>query len=335
MVYKKIYRISILFFFVAFVIFFILNPIYKYLKYYLAESEPVNANILVIEGWMPNYALDQAVKEIHRHAYQRVITTGLKYSKKYFNLSEDGYLVFYTKKEKQLSQPAGNHLFEIDAAGSLNGKFSAHFNFYINDSLIADFTADKKKRKYSVRWNGSLSSVDSVMVQFTNDYTDKNHDINLLVKDIIIDKKTVIPYMFNSEYDMYKLDGKKRMKNNYSSLAELARNRLLAKGVDSSLVIAVPGQKTIINRTLKSALAFRNWLRSSKPDVTGINIMSMGTHARRTWMIYEKILNKKYNIGIISVPDNNYNHSSIRKFFKTVRESAGIIYYWFVLIFYK
>ncbi|HKK41246.1 MAG TPA: hypothetical protein VJ963_02470, partial [Bacteroidales bacterium] len=153
--------------------------------------------------------------------------------------------------------------------------------------------------------------------------------------DIIIDKKIVLPYMYNSEFDMSALDGKRRMKNNYNSLAELARNRLLAKGVDSSLVIAVPAMHTEINRTLKSALAFRHWLDTTGRSVHGINVLSLGTHAKRTWMIYSKLIDKKYPVGIISVSDNNYNHSPLRKFFKTVRETLGIIYYWFVLIPYS
>jgi hypothetical protein len=314
--------------------YFIIRPAFRYLSGYLAESQPVNANLLIVEGWIPDYALNEALHEIRKKSYQYVVTTGLKYSDRYFNLSEDGYLIFYTGTKKPLSDNAGRHLIEVEAAGSLSGDFSAHFNLFVNDSLIADYFADKHKRKYQAYWSGSLSSVDSLMVQFTNDFKDRKHDINLYVKDIIIDKKITIPYLYNSDYDMSKLDGIKRITNNYSSLAELARNRLLSKGIDSSLVIAIPGERTTINRTLKSALAFRNWLRCSNLNIKGINIVSMGTHARRTWMIYRKILNEKYDIGIISVPDLNFNHSRTTRLFRTIRETLGIIYYWFVLIPY-
>jgi hypothetical protein len=69
-------------------------------------------------------------------------------------------------------------------------------------------------------------------------------------------------------------------------------------------------------------------------NVKGINIISMGTHTRRTWMTYNKILNEKYEIGIISLPDYNYNHSRFFRLFKTIRESLGIAYYWLILIPY-
>jgi hypothetical protein len=105
-------------------------------------------------------------------------------------------------------------------------------------------------------------------------------------------------------------------------------------GIDSSLLIAIPGNKVKINRTLSSALAFRDWLKSTNIDIKGINIISMGTHTRRTWMTYNKILNEKYVIGIISLPDNIHNYSRLSKVLKTIRETLGIIYYWFILLPY-
>jgi hypothetical protein len=96
----------------------------------------------------------------------------------------------------------------------------------------------------------------------------------------------------------------------------------------------VPAKRVRVNRTLTSALAFRDWIKTENPDINGINIISMGTHARRTWMTYNKILNEKYEIGIISLPDDSSLNSPAKKAFKTVRETLGIIYYWIILLPY-
>jgi hypothetical protein len=194
--------------------------------------------------------------------------------------------------------------------------------------------ADKHKRRYSATWKGSLSEIDSIMVQFTNDKVDEYGDINLFIKEVLIDHNIIIPYLNNSEFYNSNLDGNSRIVNNFNSVAELARNWLLSKGIDSSSIIAVPGERVIINRTLTSALAFRAWLRTTNIDIKGINIISLGTHARRTWMTFNKILDEKYDIGIISIPEPIYRHSRERKVFKTIRETLGIIYYWFILIPY-
>ena len=197
-----------------------------------------------------------------------------------------------------------------------------------------DFLADKKKRQYQIQWKGNLTKIHSVMIQFDNDKFDKDVDRNLYVREIIFDRMIHISYQHNSEYDIGELDRKRRLNNNYNSHAELARNALLSLGIDSSLVLAIPGKRVRINRTLSSALAFRDWLKTSDIDVQGINIVTEGTHARRTWMTYNKILDKKYEIGIISLPEYEEHPSWKYKVFNTLREVIGLVYYWFILIPY-
>jgi hypothetical protein len=134
-------------------------------------------------------------------------------------------------------------------------------------------------------------------------------------------------------YYQVSMDGKNRLINTFNSNAEFTRNELIRMGVDSSSIIAVPGEKTYINRTLKSALAFRDWLKESKCMVRGINIISFGPHARRKWMIYSKILGKDYNVGIIYFPDIN-NHDFLKNILKELREFFGMVYYRIILICY-
>jgi hypothetical protein len=205
---------------------------------------------------------------------------------------------------------------------------------YINDSNIASFYAEKRKGKYTINWKGRLDMVDSIMVQFDNDSWGKFGDRNLYVKEINVDHKIPIPYMDNSVYSVFYPGGEERIKNNYNSNAELARNRLISMGINSSQIIAIPGETVIVNRTLTSALAFRDWLKQTNKDIRGINIISMGAHARRTWMIYNRILQEKYPIGIISLPDYTYTQSRIYRIIKNIRETLGIIYYWIILIPY-
>jgi hypothetical protein len=314
------------------VLFF--KPAFKYLAGYLSKSEQVNANVLIVEGWLPEDAITLSFNEFQKGKYDYIVTTGLKYFDEYFNLSENGYLVFHPKLDIASLNKDGQHIIEVDACGSLNGFYSALFNLRVNNVIIGNFSADKHKRKYSAKWTGPLSAIKTISVQFTNDEKDEQGDINLYVKDIVIDHSTVVPYLNNSEFDMADLDGIRMIVNNFNSVAELARNRLLAMGVDSSKIFAVPGANVKINRTLTSALAFRDWLTTTKIEIKGINIFSMGTHARRTWMTYNKILKERYQIGIISVPDSANIHSKEIRVLKTFRETLGILYYWIILIPY-
>jgi uncharacterized SAM-binding protein YcdF (DUF218 family) len=50
--------------------------IFKSVYPFLAITHRVNANILVVEGWIHEYAIRAAVKEFQSNKYQRVFTTG-------------------------------------------------------------------------------------------------------------------------------------------------------------------------------------------------------------------------------------------------------------------
>jgi DUF218 domain len=43
---------------------------------FLAETHRVNTNFLVVEGWIPRYAIREGVEEFKTGSYQRVFTTG-------------------------------------------------------------------------------------------------------------------------------------------------------------------------------------------------------------------------------------------------------------------
>jgi hypothetical protein len=172
------------------------------------------------------------------------------------------------------------------------------------------------------------------MVQFTNDDIGEFGDRNLYIKSIIVDNRIKIPFLLNSVYDIDNLDKERRRIINIVSNTERTKNELISLGMDPNLIISIPGNRVIINRTLASALAFHNWLKTHSLEIKGINIISLGTHARRTWMTFDKVLDKPFKIGIISLPDYINQHSKKRTYLKTLRETIGLIYYWIILIPY-
>ena len=299
----------------------------------LSTTHRVKANLLLVEGWLPPYAIEMAYSEFKENSYDHVITTGIRISG-YFQVSMNGYLIFYPADLLKGTDNPDAHTIDIDAYSEMDKEDCAHFNVFVNDSLVADFFADKKKRQYEINWKGKSAGIDSVMIQFDNDRFEDNDDRNLYVKEIIFDNETHIPYQYYSVYDVGALDDKRRFDNDFNSHAELAKNALLSLGIDSSVILAIPGKKVRINRTLSSALAFSDWLKTSNIEVKGINIITSGTHARRTLMTYNKILKNNYEIGVISLPDLKEKSSRRYKVLKTLRETFGLVYYWFILIPY-
>lgn len=305
----------------------------KSLPGFLSESHRVDANILIIEGWLPDVALEMTKREIDKDVYDIIFTTGVRSSELDFCLvAMNGYLIFYPEFPSDADENYENHLIGITARSKMGGVYCSHFNFYLNDSLMADFDADDKAGKYYLNWFGSLNDIDSMMVQFTNDMVDENGDRNLYVREITIDNKIIIPYQYNSVLDIGSIGGSDRIVNNYESHPQIIRNKLISRGLDSTKIVAVPAKKTHFNRTLTSALALKRCLKASGKNIKGINIISMGIHSRRTWLTYKRILDKSYQIGIISLSDSTISEYGTSEVLKNLGEALELVYYWIILL---
>jgi hypothetical protein len=51
---------------------------------FLAVTSPIKADILVVEGWLPDYAIKSAIAEFKKGEYSQLITTGLPLSRGYY-----------------------------------------------------------------------------------------------------------------------------------------------------------------------------------------------------------------------------------------------------------
>lgn len=51
---------------------------------FLAVNSPVKADILVVEGWLPDYAIKEAIAEFEKGSYSKLVTTGLPLGKGYY-----------------------------------------------------------------------------------------------------------------------------------------------------------------------------------------------------------------------------------------------------------
>ncbi|MEB3181943.1 MAG: ElyC/SanA/YdcF family protein [Nostocaceae cyanobacterium] len=149
---------------------------------FLAPNQPIAADILIVEGWMPDYAIEQAVKEFNRGGYRQIIATG----------------------------------------GSLE--------------------------------KGSYIT-------------------------------------------------------GYKSFADVTAATLKILGVPPEKIVAVPTKNVVKDRTYASAAEFRQWLNASDLNLKSVNLVSFDVHSRRSWMLFQKILEPEVKVGIISAQSRDYEPS--------------------------
>jgi len=93
----------------------------------------------------------------------------------------------------------------------------------------------------------------------------------------------------------------------YKNFAELDTAVLVHLGLSTNVVQAIPTPRVRRDRTYASAVAVKNWLIQHGVAETNINIVSMGTHSRRTRLLFSDAFGKGYKVGIISIQNRRYD----------------------------
>ena len=73
------------------------------------------------------------------------------------------------------------------------------------------------------------------------------------------------------------------------------------------LRVAVPSMPVRQDRTYASALALKDWLAAHNLNPSGLNLMTLGPHARRSRLLFHKALGKGVDVGVISVASQDYD----------------------------
>ena len=120
------------------------------------------------------------------------------------------------------------------------------------------------------------------------------------------------------------------LESRYKSAAEFAAANLAAMGVQTNAIIVLPAVAETRDRTYLSALPLRPWLETRNPPLNAVNVYTLGAHARRTRLLFEKALGKTVKVGIFAHPDQYYDASrwwlSSYGFRKVIDEGIAYLY---------
>ncbi len=111
--------------------------------------------------------------------------------------------------------------------------------------------------------------------------------------------------------------------SDYSTSASIGAGLLRQAGVPADLVQMVPSHVSGRDRTYSSAVALKNWFATNHISPKAINIVTEGAHARRTRLLFQEAFGKDVTVGIISVPNRDYDPKHWWHYSEGVREVLG------------
>ena len=120
----------------------------------------------------------------------------------------------------------------------------------------------------------------------------------------------------------------------YKSTADVALGTLLELGANPETTIAINRDLVWRDRTYKSALELRKYLKREMPEVDSFNLVSLGAHSKRSYLLFKRAM-PEYEIGIISMQERLYDPERWWNTSKGLRTiiTEGIGYF-YVLFFF-
>jgi len=94
--------------------------------------------------------------------------------------------------------------------------------------------------------------------------------------------------------------------NDYNTAASVGADLLRKNGLPNESLQMVPSRVMNRDRTYGSAVALRNWFRERNMPLPSINVVTEDLHARRTRLLFQKALGHDVAVGIIAVPNPDY-----------------------------
>jgi uncharacterized SAM-binding protein YcdF (DUF218 family) len=124
--------------------------------------------------------------------------------------------------------------------------------------------------------------------------------------------------------------------NDYQTSASVGADLLTKSGLPNESVQMVPSRVMDRDRTYGSAVALQNWFREHNAGVRSLNVLTEDVHARRTQLLFAKALGPETSVGIIAVPNPDYDARRWWRYSEGVKDvlSEGIAYAYARFLFY-
>jgi uncharacterized SAM-binding protein YcdF (DUF218 family) len=122
----------------------------------------------------------------------------------------------------------------------------------------------------------------------------------------------------------------------YHTYAELGAATLIKLGAGTNAVQAAPAPRVRQDRTYASAIALKKWMEEHGTRSRTINLLTLGPHARRSRLLFQKAFGNDVEVGIISIPAADYDQKRWWRSSQGVRVVTGeVLAYGYARIFFR
>lgn len=156
---------------------------------------------------------------------------------------------------------------------------------------------------------------------------------SVLVVEGWVPEYALTNFIARAHYRMIYTTGGPTIEDRYSrsdsdTYASVGRGRLLRAGVPEHCVRMVPCWISERDRTYGSAVALRQWCSTNQVSLDSFNVVTLGSHARRSQLLHQIAFGSGVRIGIVSLQNEDYDPHHWWRYSEGVKEviSEGAAY---------
>lgn len=225
-------------------------------------------------------------------------------------------------------------------------EFTSNFLLFWQKKTYMKIRFVRKTEKYRLTWFSRITIILVLLFGFI--FILRNLDAFLSVSKPIKSKvlvlegwlpdyavKELMKEYYDNDYEHLIITGIPTHKGYYvtqfNTSSEIAKKTLYMFGFDTTGIAMVTIPQSIqMDRTYTTAIALELYLTENLPEVNKINVFTLGSHARRSRLLFKRALEPEIEVGIISADNHEYNKdkwwNSSRGFRTVTNEAIGYFY---------
>jgi len=158
--------------------------------------------------------------------------------------------------------------------------------------------------------------VNSIIILTLNDFLSTTRPVNA---DIVVVEGFVPDFVLDSAVDFYRRNNcsliitsgvpvlKGQLLFDYKTYADISMAYIIRTGFDSTKIVSAPAGTVQKDRTYISAMAVREFMARNYPGVKSFNLVTLGSHARRSRLLFRKAFGREFTVGVVSVTDITFD----------------------------
>lgn len=277
---------------------------------FLSKHEPLSdADTLVIEAWIPYYAVEAAVKEIETHDYQQIVVVGGNRKHRYFQLGEraEERLRFHVQQAEGTPISADSVVFfgfgfEVDQT-------FPHIQVSVNGRQVGEvfLGTDTQRFAFATQLNGDTLHTCTLLLD--NVVEDPSHGYRLaFLSGLEFEDMTLSPYTEAVMHGFRLGNGAYVENQQHENAAEHTAYFLRELGVDPQRIVILKSPPTSTSNTYQNGKTFAEWVAAHPEQSRRVNLFSQAAHARRSYDMYKKALDGSVEaLGVIATRHLLYN----------------------------